>query len=459
DATWPSQAGTSMLYTLEHFQNGRRRLKPGGIMTSWLPFDMPLEDLKTALRTFHEVFPHVYIWSVLSRMNKHSLIIGSDRPLRVDAARFMDRFERFARQDLEVVYLDDPAIFLSCHLTKLEGDVADLADAPLHTQNLPRLQFLYSRPEEYRRYREPKQVSAALRFFAAHRDSIRNYLHNAASPNDPNGLLARVQRADEANDHFLKAQVRLWENPGESEMELRLAARLAPNHPAVRAEAPSRLALRDLTPEQIRRLDLTSLKEMAGQLFLQGQYQKALVALQEWAGREPGSAVPRGEIGLLYINVQRPDLAIPHLRRAAELDPQSADVRFNLGVAHLGMRQPDSALTHLERALQLEPESADTMERLGVAHAMKGDKEEALAFFERAVALDPGSAAARHSLAVFLAGEGRLAQAVPHLEKLVELRPNSLQAHSMLADACRTTGDEEAAQRHLSRAAELRAAQ
>jgi spermidine synthase len=457
DATWPAQAGPSMLYTREHFQNGCDHLKPGGMMTSWVPFDMPIEDTKTILKTFHTVFPHVYIWSTPSRANKHSLIIGTNEPLQVDAARFLERFNRFARADLAPVYLDDPAVFLACHLAKLEGEEPSLAGVPLHTDDLPRLQFLYARPEEYSRYREPKQLSNARELFAAHRDSILSHLTNVTALDAAEDLSARIHRVDEANDHFLRSYVLEWQDAARSAAEFAEGARLAPQHPAFRSEAAGRLAAAALTPEQIVSKDLSSLKRLAGQLFVEGYYQKALIALQEWSRREPGSAVPQAELGLLYINVDRPDLAVPHLLRAAALDPSSADVQFNLGSAYLSTGRLASAIACFEEALRLEPDSADAVERLGVAYDIQGQPGKAFELLTRAVALAPESARARKSMAVFLHNHGRPAEALPHLEKLAELRPDSAEAHRLLADAYRKAGNAEGAELHAKRAAQLEA--
>jgi spermidine synthase len=458
DATWPAHSGTTLLFTLEHFRNGRDHLKPGGMMTSWLPYDMPVADFKTVLKTFHEVFPHVYVWAVLSRMNRHSLIVGANQPIQVDLARFVDRFDRFARDDLREIYLDDPALFLACHLSKLEGRAPGLRDVPLHTQDLPRLQYLFSRPEEYMPYREPKQLTEALQVFDGNRDSILNYLTNWDGVAQADVLREQIRRADLANNHFLRSYIHDWDDRQKGAAEFQQGMRLAPNHPAARMVSAVHRALAVLSDEEIKQQDLEALKATAGELFLEGYYEKALVALQEWARREPASAGVQQEIGLVYINTDRPDMAIRHLRRARELDPDLRDVNFNLGAAYLATRQLENAVAHFKENLSREPRSADTMERLGVAYAMTGENEAARKHLEEAVTEAPDLAQARVSLAVFFLNQGMFAQAIPHLEKLVQLRPQSARAHSFLADAYAKTGNRAAAARHAELAAKLQQA-
>ncbi|MHC4789766.1 MAG: spermidine synthase, partial [Planctomycetota bacterium] len=237
DATWPNLAGPAMLYTLEYFRSGRQRLKPGGIMTSWLPLAMAAEDFRSVLKTFHAVFPHVYVWSALSHRNKHALIIGKMEPLQIDAARFMQRFNRFARDDLELVHLADPALFLASHLASAEDMEAALADVPLNTQDSPLLQFMNSRPELYNERARRRYVPRSLGLLADHSESVLDRLTNLEALDRPQSFRREVLRMERACDHILRAIALAWDDPVRSEEELRAAARLAPHHPVFAAMA------------------------------------------------------------------------------------------------------------------------------------------------------------------------------------------------------------------------------
>ena len=48
----------------------------------------------------------------------------------------------------------------------------------------------------------------------------------------------------------------------------------------------------------------------------------ALAALKEAVGIDPGVAVYRDTLGLVYLELARPDLAIPELQKAVEIDPE-----------------------------------------------------------------------------------------------------------------------------------------
>jgi spermidine synthase len=454
DATWPSQAGPAMLFTLEYFQSGRARLKPGGIMTSWLPLDMPFQDLKAVLKTFHQVFEHVYIWSSLNHMNKHALIAGSDTPLRIDAARFRERFNRFARKDLEAVYLGDPAVFLTCHTAKVQGMEGELADAPLSTNHLPVLRFMYSRL-----YATEHMLKDAYGLLARHRDSVLGHLTNVEALDDSDQFLGAVRRLEAANDQILRAMTLGSDNLRERDLAMHRAIELAPEHPARILWLQRLDELRMVTPDEIRGSDLPALRDLARSLFRAGRYDTALIAMEEWAAREPESAEAWTALGSWHTVNGRFAEAIQHLLKAEALAPESADVHFNLGVAYVRANQLPSAVPHLRKAVDLAPESAEARAHLGTAIGLLGDDVGALRHLSRAVALNPRLPDAQRNLGMLLLRMGSVDEAISHLKTCAALTPESAEAHHLLARAYRRAGDEEVAARYSQRAAQLEAAQ
>jgi spermidine synthase len=75
-------AGSVVLYTHEFLSEGRARLRPGGVFLLWMPYALPMEDLKAHVRTFHSVFPHVSL--LLSPGGHGMFMFGSDAPLRFE---------------------------------------------------------------------------------------------------------------------------------------------------------------------------------------------------------------------------------------------------------------------------------------------------------------------------------------------------------------------------------------
>ena len=90
--------------------------------------------------------------------------------------------------------------------------------------------------------------------------------------------------------------------------------------------------------------------------------------------------------------------AIDSLSQVVAADSRNAPAWRALGVCYLEIRQPDVALTALERALQADPEEADTHYILGNACGTLGQLERAAACYRRALDLDPEHAKAEEFL-------------------------------------------------------------
>jgi predicted membrane-bound spermidine synthase len=73
-------AGSVVLYTREFLTEGKGRLRPGGVFLLWMPYALPMDDLKAHVRTFHNVFPHVSL--MLSPGGHGMFMLGSDAPLQ-----------------------------------------------------------------------------------------------------------------------------------------------------------------------------------------------------------------------------------------------------------------------------------------------------------------------------------------------------------------------------------------
>ncbi len=59
----PWRAGAANLYTREHFEIVRSRLKPGGLFAQWIPmYQVSRREMFTITRTLMDVFPQVTLW-------------------------------------------------------------------------------------------------------------------------------------------------------------------------------------------------------------------------------------------------------------------------------------------------------------------------------------------------------------------------------------------------------------
>ena len=89
----PWHVGTGSLYTREHFETVRARLRPGGLFAQWLPlFQLTEREFDVIARTLLEVFPHVAIWRGDFYANRPIVaLVASILPMRLDPDRLAQR--------------------------------------------------------------------------------------------------------------------------------------------------------------------------------------------------------------------------------------------------------------------------------------------------------------------------------------------------------------------------------
>ncbi len=85
----PVRAGAVHLYTREYYQLCARRLKPGGLVSQWLPiFQIPREHTRAMIAAFLEVFPAAYL---VEGAGPQLLLVGGREPWTVQGPSFAAR--------------------------------------------------------------------------------------------------------------------------------------------------------------------------------------------------------------------------------------------------------------------------------------------------------------------------------------------------------------------------------
>jgi spermidine synthase len=96
DPIHPWVKGTSTLYSKEYFELCKRHLKPGGVVTQWVPlYESDPETIKSELATFFEVFPHGTIWnSDATNKGYDVVVVGRAEPEPIDLDALDARMRR-----------------------------------------------------------------------------------------------------------------------------------------------------------------------------------------------------------------------------------------------------------------------------------------------------------------------------------------------------------------------------
>lgn len=114
--------------------------------------------------------------------------------------------------------------------------------------------------------------------------------------------------------------------------------------------------------------------------------------LERKANAEPGNATVRVDLGNLYFDAERFDLAASWYEAALKIDSRNVDASTDLAVSYYLSNQVDRALAQLDVSLKIDPAHTKTLLNQGIVRAFgKQDIEGATQSWERLVALAPNS--------------------------------------------------------------------
>jgi tetratricopeptide (TPR) repeat protein len=114
--------------------------------------------------------------------------------------------------------------------------------------------------------------------------------------------------------------------------------------------------------------------------------------LERQANAQPANAAVRVDLGNLYFDAERYDLAISWYEAALKLDPKNVNASTDLGVSYYSANQVDRALAQFEHSLSIDPAHTKTLLNKGIVLAFgKQDLEAASRAWERLVAVAPDS--------------------------------------------------------------------
>jgi spermidine synthase len=145
DPIHPWVKGAATLYTKEFFDLARKHLKPGGVITQWVPlYESTPEVVKSEMATFFSVFPEGLAWINDREGGGDVVLFGQANPAPItfaDIDRRLSQNERAAESMLEVGFESGMDVAAS-----YAGRSADLKEwlkgAAINTDRDLRLQYL-----------------------------------------------------------------------------------------------------------------------------------------------------------------------------------------------------------------------------------------------------------------------------------------------------------------------------
>lgn len=151
-------------------------------------------------------------------------------------------------------------------------------------------------------------------------------------------------------------------------------------------------------------------------------YREILEIKPEW-----GQAM--GALGILYLDQNLPDKAIPLFEKAAGLNPPDLSASYQLGRLKQMGNDHQGAIPLYQQMLEQQPEAGLVWNNLGVAYRETGKADEAMDSFRAAVRFAPEMAQAWNNLGVALDEQGQVEQALNAYEKAIDIQPDYVSPH------------------------------
>ena len=157
----PVMAGAANLYTVEHFQQARKRLYDDGIMCQYLPlYELSGEDYASILRSFVSVFPR----SVLFFAGFDTIILGLNDKAELRIESVIKQFEiPEVRDSLSELGFTSPEMILGMYAVDLEQNRDFIRSGRLNTDAHPFVEF--SAPKSTLHYTPDKNQEILLEKF------------------------------------------------------------------------------------------------------------------------------------------------------------------------------------------------------------------------------------------------------------------------------------------------------
>lgn len=303
--------GIAGFYTHEFYRRARQRLNPGGVISQFVPITFfDLDEFRTVIATFLDVFPHGVLWYNTAEM----LLIGTasdELSLNADRLIEISRNDRL-RKDLEFAYWGGPAHYLN-------------------------------RPE----------VLAAG--FLMGSNSLARMVQGAAIYHDDRPHLEYTTSVNRKT-RSLPEIVGLVRN------------HLDPIPAILDASADSTLTVASESIRQSNLKDIvaSSILVPVPNLLSNGEQEQAIRALRRSIGVNPKNFSALLLLGQALASEDKPrwQEVASCFERALEINPNVANLHNQLGRIFMIRSSPDKGIQHFRRALEINPDHIEAQRNL-----------------------------------------------------------------------------------------------
>lgn len=417
DANYAVATGSASLFTKDHFEYCKSKLKPGGLLSTWMTTDLDPRDFKIVLKTFQSVFPYSFLWMAPNCINKQVVLMGATQPLSFDFGRMQKLFENpQIRTELAAVNIGSAYDLLDCLVLDPQGIAAIAGDAPMNTDNHPILEFSTRaiRSRDFCAY----QNLAAMLVYPPNLKKLASGLPEDKQEKEE--IEENLKRHYTASRKLLTGMMEFYQGKTGEAMETLLnGSRLIPE---------SNLAAYYYTNMDMITWELN--QEM----------------MKNPANTEAQLKMARHQIGL-----KQYDAALKLLKGISHRGGDDPFVNYEIARCHLGKTEMDSAEFYLRKSLQVNDRLSSAWYFLGQILSRQGKMKEALEAHQRAVALEPRMYEALNAIALIYQGQKKFQDAIQVYQKSLSIMPYQPEITADLGDCLLQSGDYPAATSHYQK--------
>jgi spermidine synthase len=360
DSTYPGTTGSSALYTYDHFKQCREHLRPGGVLSCWLPLDLRQEDFQVIIRSFQAVMPNCSLWMANNCLNKHAVLMGTLSPMRINFHRVKKLVERpDISSDLRQINIHSVYDFLDCLVVSEIGLQRIGGEGPYNTDDRPSLEF----GAAIQRDIEGCWL-VILNWLTQNHFPVSRYVYNTGqNGQESEQVKANLEQYFTGTNHALRGLLGILQgDPEIMNREFEMARKANPQDKDVQACLEELRLEIETFVEAVGRMPRNApLRErLARRYLLVRDYERAAEQYSYFLSLNPHNAAVWNNLGTCYKKMEKIEKAVWAFKKAIEQDAGQMSAYFNLGQAQDKLGDFAASSQNYEKALLLCPRSMKT---------------------------------------------------------------------------------------------------
>lgn len=385
DANYAVATTSASLFTKDHFENCKARLKPGGILSTWMTTDLDPGDFQIVLKTFQSVFPYTLLWMAPNCINKQVVLMGSTRPMKLDFKTIQIKLANpDIKNDLQTININSIYDLLNCLVLDSEG-IKDIGrQAHTNSDNHPILEF------------STKAVRSRDRCAFQNLAKILNRPSNLKAlitnlPEEPEQrrvIEQNIQRYYSAARELLMGMLEFYQGQTERAFQTLLDGSRKIPESSLAAEYFKNMdminARLDFEVQQNPQNLEAQLKWIRSKIS-QSEYKYALTSLNALVFRYPDNTLLYYELARCYLALTQVDSAEFFFKKSLDINPQNTGSWYFLGVITQQKKQYQKAIGYFDNALRIDPRMYEVQNELGKIFMAIGAYDRARYVFEKSL--------------------------------------------------------------------------